>query len=91
MSATQYVQSLGWPFIHTSQASMAVISIVILISRPSMQMARMLEVPAQDSFDNALATSFISLKDERDAGNVISLLRQGRQRLRIKREEVPHN
>lgn len=30
----------------TSQASMAVISIVILISRPSMQMARMLEVPA---------------------------------------------
>lgn len=38
------------------------------------------------SFDNALATSFISLKDEREAENVISSLRQGRQWLRIKRE-----
>lgn len=38
------------------------------------------------SFDNALATSFISLKDERKAENVISSLRQGRQWLRIKEE-----
>lgn len=38
------------------------------------------------SFDNALATPFISLKDEREAENVISSLRQGRQWLRIKRE-----
>lgn len=38
------------------------------------------------SFDNALATSFISLKDERKAENVISSLRQGPQWLRIKEE-----
>ena len=38
------------------------------------------------SFDNALATPFVSLKDEREAENVISSLRQGRQWLRIKRE-----
>lgn len=38
------------------------------------------------SFDNAPATSFISLKDESKAGNVISPLRQGRRRRRIKEE-----
>lgn len=38
------------------------------------------------SFDNAPATSFISLKDESKAGNAISPLRQGRGRLKIKEE-----
>lgn len=38
------------------------------------------------SFDNAPATPFISLKDEREAENVISPLRQEHQWLRIKRE-----
>lgn len=38
------------------------------------------------SFDNAAATSFISLKDESKAANVISSLRRRRHRLRIKQE-----